>query len=338
MGKSRKWCVTINNPKKGDESALQLLGEEATVDWMIFQLEQGEEETPHFQIAIYFTNARTLKGVLATAKNLGGTKPWHWEIMKRSFDVNRKYCSKEEGRLRGPWEFGVMPQQGERSDLTAILEYAKTGPTDIELWDFNAELMARYGVQVKSCRADHFRPRRFWTKSTTFLSRGTGTGKSRRAIHEARVAGHEPMMMMMGQKGSLPWMDGYTNQHTVIIEDFTGEIDYRFLLRMLDWHPLRMPVKGASVHFRPHHVFITSNLTPAQWYPEEANLDPLIRRLTTNGSRIVEMKKWFPGQLREPGMDRIKTSLTGGNAYPGDVGYSVNEEYQVEEALDEEED
>jgi len=47
--------------------------------------------------------------------------------------------------------------------------------------------------------------------------------------------------------------EGYTQQRVVLIDEFhEGMISYRKLLRVLDRYPIRMNVKGSSVHLRYH--------------------------------------------------------------------------------------
>ncbi len=92
-------------------------------------------------------------------------------------------------------------------------------------------------------------------------------------------------MMTPSSPSSTPWVDGYWGQEDVVIEDFSGQIHYRILLRMLDQYPNLMQVKGSSVNFCPKRIYITSNDHPSDWYPSE-NYDegPLKRRLEADGT------------------------------------------------------
>jgi len=95
--KSRAWFFTLNNP---DETAaqlaqlLQLLEPKAYV----YQLEKGENGTPHYQGAVYLKNAQVRPDHL--------NKKIHWERCK-SWVKAIRYCSKEDTRVDGPWTFNV---------------------------------------------------------------------------------------------------------------------------------------------------------------------------------------------------------------------------------------
>lgn len=97
--RSRAWCFTINNPTKwGYENHgtvahdLELL--ECTR--YVFQLEEGENETPHYQGVIYFKNPMSLSSLKDVFKKA------HWERCM-NWRKSIVYCSKEEGRIEGPW-------------------------------------------------------------------------------------------------------------------------------------------------------------------------------------------------------------------------------------------
>jgi hypothetical protein len=78
------------------------------------------------------------------------------------------------------------------------------------------------------------------------------------------------------------WFDGYSGQLTVIFDDFDGkQVEFRFLLRLLDKYPMQVPVKGGFVNWVPRFVFITSNAYPDEWYPEVPvrDMEALKRRI-----------------------------------------------------------
>lgn len=95
--KSRSWFFTWNNP---DLSAAELSSMLAVLDckaW-IFQLERGEEGTPHYQGAIYTRNPQTMPTHLHGKIHWEKTKSWAKAI---------KYCSKVETRVEGPYTYNV---------------------------------------------------------------------------------------------------------------------------------------------------------------------------------------------------------------------------------------
>jgi len=81
-------------------------------------------------------------------------------------------------------------------------------------------------------------------------------------------------------KGAV-WFDDYVGQDVVVVDDFDSgwSVEYRALLRILDGHPLRLPVKGAFTYALYTKVYITTNVPMRDWYPKEGDLSALQRRV-----------------------------------------------------------
>lgn len=75
--------------------------------------------------------------------------------------------------------------------------------------------------------------------------------------------------------------DGYQNESAVIIDEFRGGIDIAHLLRWLDRYPVRVEIKGSSTTLLADSFWITSNLSPFQWYSDAdpMTVEALMRRL-----------------------------------------------------------
>lgn len=101
--RSRAWVFTLNNPEKYDftvgtvQEGLDTFGAER----YLFQLEEGEEGTPHFQGVVYFKNPLELKSL----KPILGRKV-HWERCNH-WPKAVEYCQKQASRVDGPWAKGV---------------------------------------------------------------------------------------------------------------------------------------------------------------------------------------------------------------------------------------
>ncbi len=91
----RKWCFTENNPKV--ENYTNYIG---FAKKYIFQLEEGENKTPHLQGVIELENAKTLKALskLMPRARLSPCRDWKSSVL---------YCQKADGRLDGPWAKGI---------------------------------------------------------------------------------------------------------------------------------------------------------------------------------------------------------------------------------------
>lgn len=78
------------------------------------------------------------------------------------------------------------------------------------------------------------------------------------------------------------WWCGYKGQQHVIIDEFRGAIDISHMLRWLDRYPVYVEKKGGSTPLAATTIWITSNISPREWYPDvdEATMEALLRRLT----------------------------------------------------------
>jgi hypothetical protein len=76
------------------------------------------------------------------------------------------------------------------------------------------------------------------------------------------------------------WFERYTDQKTILFDDFRGEIPIQQLLRLLDIYPTQVPIKGRSEWLRVDHIYITSNFHPRELYPGDKQLPALMRRIT----------------------------------------------------------
>lgn len=99
-GKSRGWFLTFNNPDDIDVEQLISLFKTAGVVAYMFQLEMGEENTPHYQGCVYFKNPVTMPKYIDPRI--------HWEYC-HNWRAATNYCCKPETRIAGPWYEGVKP-------------------------------------------------------------------------------------------------------------------------------------------------------------------------------------------------------------------------------------
>lgn len=102
----------------------------------------------------------------------------------------------------------------------------------------------------------------------------TGTGKSHRAWDEAGYDAYS-------KDPRTKFWCGYTDQRHVVIDEFRGAIDVAHLLRWLDKYPVRVETKGSTRPLLATTFWITSNLSPMDWYPDidALTLEALIRRM-----------------------------------------------------------
>lgn len=160
-------------------------------------------------------------------------------------------------------------RRSHHQDWEAVRENAKRGRLD----DIPGDIYCRLYGNLKRIAVDNMAPAGIERTVTVYWGR-TGTGKSRRAWHEAGENAYPK------DPRSKFW-DGYRNHENVVMDEFRGGIDISHLLRWFDRYPVVVEVKGSSVVLCAKNIWITSNIDPRQWYPliDDETLAALMRRL-----------------------------------------------------------
>lgn len=262
------WVFTINNPTPFDRPR-QWPG----VKFGVYQMEKGEEGTPHLQGYIILNKKATLAGV----KKLHATA--HWEPRKGSHDQAVAYCTKEETRVSESETWGEAPSgQGHRSDLAAVQASLDSGASDEEVATEFFATWVKYHRSFDAYRLLKQAPRDPEHPVTTYAFVGpSGTGKTRLA---RLLAGDDAFWLTApNSTANSLWWDGYHGQATIVIDEFYGWIPHPVMLRICDRYPLTVQVKGGSRHLLATTVIITSNKHPDDWWPR-TGLGAMKRRLT----------------------------------------------------------
>lgn len=72
-------------------------------------------------------------------------------------------------------------------------------------------------------------------------------------------------MPINSQSGT--WFDGYYNQETALIDEFSGQMHLDQALRLLDpWYVRMVNVKTSFVWWNPKRIIVTTNIHPSLWY------------------------------------------------------------------------
>jgi len=251
------------------------------ITWVKGQREKGHGTGfEHYQAVLGFDQKVSLAGVTRVL----GTGI-HAELTRSR--AAEAYCVKEDTRVGQPFEFGAKPfRRNSKTDWNACWNAATVGdlmqiPANVRIVSYNS--LRRIQSDYSLAKVLEKRVEVFWG--------ATGTGKSRRAWDEAG-------------EGAFPkcprskFWDGYQTQSNVIIDEFRGGIDISHLLRWFDRYPVRVEVKGSSRPFYGERIWITSNISPDEWYPlvDPETMKALKRRLNVtyfppsmfseNGSQI----------------------------------------------------
>jgi hypothetical protein len=263
--KAVAWCFTINNPHINEIDSPRAWQTADTIRGAVWQYERGQSGTPHIQG--YLQLHRTQRGSWVKKRLHSGA---HWEPARADYSCNEEYCTKEEGRIAGPWTVGRFKRAGERSDIQAVQKAIEDGQSERQIAAVYPEVWFKYPRAVKEYRRLIVEPRRF--KSRVIVLVGpTGTGKTSFAFHcfdDVYVKPH-------GE-----WFDGYDGESVVLIDEFYGWIPYSLLLTLLDRYPCLVPFKGGFHQWSPRTIVLTSNKPPNEWYSSEKHpYAPLERRI-----------------------------------------------------------
>lgn len=259
----RNWVFTWNNFTADHQEILKEAG-----SFVVYQHEVGKEGTDHLQGYIELQK----KARLSAMKKLLPTA--HWESRKGTADQAYDYCTKEDTRVAGPWEFGERKQQGARSDLIKAKKVLDDGGTVLDIADTDFAAYCKYHKSFDRYKRE-ICPKRNWEMEVLVYWGAPGTGKTRKAFEENPSAYFKPQ----GE-----WWDGYTGQDVIILDDFYGTLPWGFLLKLLDRYPLLLPFKGGFHQMASKKIIITSNVDIDEWYDfinkPAMKVEALARRIT----------------------------------------------------------
>lgn len=316
--KVRNWCFTEWDLTKYDD--WKTLNLQAThIRYIVYQKEQGNKRTTdnegiHLQGYIEFENAITLQ----TVKQRLHSDQIHLEPRWDTAKTAREYCLKtvdncpEKWKSHGcrvpdtkPVELGVPIKQGRRTDVSEMYAMMKAGATDYELQEHNPGLYARMYKALKVMRFNHLGATlpKFKNIDVHVYFGLTRSGKTRKATENKDS-------FILTCEGSQLWFDGYTNQKTLVIDDFYGQIRFSQLLQLLDGHRKPIQIKGAWTYPQWDEIIITSNVHPERWYNSYSNVpdnarDALYERIKTL-TNVIRTNNEKPR-----GLPKVETIETG---------------------------
>lgn len=232
--------------------------------WFIGQLEHADSGFVHWQCVISFSTKKSRGAV----RELFG-RECHCELTRSA--AADDYVSKFRTAIAGTqFQFGVKPiRRNDPKDWEKIWDLAKSG----DLESIPASVRVLSFRTLRAITAQYSDPLPMERKCYVFWG-GTGLGKSRRAWAEGGMDSYP-------KDPRTKFWCGYRGQKHVIIDEFRGDIDVGHLLRWLDRYPIILEVKGGSVVCACTKIWITSNLSPREWYPslDAATLESVLRRM-----------------------------------------------------------
>lgn len=268
--KARRYCWTLNNPTDAEKTAIRSIDPAGDIRYLICGNETAGTGTPHLQGYLELRSPQRVNRV----KDLLGSQRIHLEACNGTPAQNIEYCSKEGDIFH---EFGTHGgQQGRRSDLAEIQSLLDRGEPLVNVAALHFGAFCRYSKAWCSYLALHAAPRDFRTQVVWHYGR-TGSGKSRGVFQESQNLCQRSVCWLPDQ--TLTWFDGYEGHKGVVIDDFDGRAPIALLLRLFDRYPLKVPVKGSFVEWRPRIVWVTSNESPRSLYGHQNQYDALVRRI-----------------------------------------------------------
>ncbi len=280
-GRLRRNVFTLNNYTEADIKnittwALPAHGEDELANFICFGKEKAPTTgTPHLQGYVEWLKPMRFKRL---HKLLPGA--W-WARAKGTAWDNMDYCGKD-GDYVELGEPKCHPTKSKRTDIMHMRDDIVAG---MSTYDIMMKHDAAWRLHRAADKFSHLHAgqelQRFTPVEVCVYVGEAGTGKTRTAVANAHTDyGESPYMVSMpSTKKDKLWFDNYHGQKAIILDDFYGQIDYSYMLRLLDGYAFQVQVKGGMAWKRWQRVYITSNCLPKMWYG--GLLSPaLARRLT----------------------------------------------------------
>lgn len=268
---SRKWMLTINNPKDHgfDHEKIVSAAGLFNPDYFCFADEIGESGTYHTHIFIYSQSPirfSTMKNRFPTA---------HIEKAVGTAQDNRDYIRKE-GRWADTkksetsvedtfFEYGKLPVPKEENNpkMYKLLQDVKDGLTTTEIID-DSPSFAFKSRDIDALREAYTSAEfksKFRDMMVIYLYGASGTGKTS-GIYKNHPPNEICRITDYNGKNGIRF-DSYHGQSVLVFEEFFSQVPIEMMLNYLDIYPLTLPARYNDRTACYTTVYITSN-TPLE--------------------------------------------------------------------------
>ena len=256
---AKHWCFTYNNPTMYPEEMIEEL-EDIGVTYAVFQLEEGESGTPHYQGYVAFQKKR-LTAIEHLLRGAG-----HWEISRARQPKIGNIVQKTMVASETSPKLALYPRAKARSDLVGLHSALKDGLTQADYANEYFSKFIQYPNLVQNYVVSTIEARDPSKPFSSWLLIGpAGTGKSRLARELGRRIGNG--LLFRHSLGK--WFDGYRGERTVLLDDFCGSsLSFTQFKCLLDRYPFRVELKGTSCEMAATNFIITTNEDPKTWWQE----------------------------------------------------------------------
>lgn len=262
--------------------------------YFIFQVEKGSlKETEHIHLMLDFPPKK--RKTFNFIKNLFPRA--HIEEKKGTKEELRDYCSKEETRLCGPYSWGKWVSQGQREDISKIVDLVKEGFSNYQLIEegFKSQVLLNSNKidNVRQIFLEEKYKKEFRKLDVTYIWGTPGSGKSRYVME---TYGFENVYRVTNYGKNM--FDGYAGQDVIVFEEFRSQPSIVEMLNFLDGYPLMLPCRFKDKVACYTKVYIISNIPFEMQYKgyqvgEKTTFNALARRIT----KIVNFDNFLHKQL-----------------------------------------
>lgn len=264
MSRTRRVTYTVNFPE-GEEDTFPLLDPELweKCTYNVYQLEIAPQTGKlHYQGYMEFS-APMRWNIL---HRYPGIEEAHFESTMGTAEDNYRYCTKEESRVDGPWEWGERTRQGRRNDLADIQKRLEEGDSMKIISKDHFSQWLQYSRPFKQYKRLHTAKRDFKT-IVICLWGASGTGKTKFAYNLAKYLGSSYTSPV---KHTGFWNDDYEGEDSFIIDEMTGARMSPTTFKMLaDRYEFVLSSHGDAGHqFVSRYIIITSNYHPLSWWQD----------------------------------------------------------------------
>lgn len=185
----------------------------------------------------------------------------NFRVMKGSILQNEEYCSKEGSYTK----LGKFVSRGYRSDAHNIKDDIVNGASEKEIMENYTGNYLRYHSGIKSIKSLHDKDaRNCWMEPNVTALVGLGGGGKSTYVYNKH--GYNNCFTIDSKMMATDFWGMYAGEEVLIIDDFNGWIQYSYLLRILDGHPLHLNIKNGNTFKNWKFVYMTSNVLPKCWY------------------------------------------------------------------------
>lgn len=269
---SRKFQLTINNPADHGfthERIRAILSESPGLLYWCMCDEVGESGTPHTHVYVVFRNSVMFETL---HKRFYGA---HIEQANGTNLENRDYVrkvgkwledAKHETNLADTFEeWGELPpdRSHKESQSERIMQMVRDGKSNAEIL---AEIPTAFNKlpHIEQARQAlmYDKHKNTWRSlNVTYLWGDTGAGKTRSVMD---TYGYSEVYQVTNYDHPF---DGYMGQEVIIFEEFRSSLRIDDMLKYLDGYPLMLPCRYADKVACYTKVFIISNISLEQQYP-----------------------------------------------------------------------